>query len=466
VESAAFDVRGTTRGAIRRHLPLLTILLVGCFAHLAIITNVTVKRTMGDEANYTLEAHRLIDSGITVLFPGQMILRHRPPFPFSFHSLFARRALIRNPAAEKWIVDRPHDSWSEDMTLFLRSVSLANLALLAGATIAIYGVCLQSGCGPLGANSAAALMIFNPRTGFYVYTLWPEILHIALFLTSVLFLLLASNRRRRSLDFGSGALIAGSGVLLAYAAMTKSVAGTFSWVMVAFAGVVTYGSARTLGRQRVATALLAAAILLVAFQGTLLPQKVANHRNHGTTALAHNLWRNIEGGIVLKKDHARQYVESSDDPEERERMARNRVIAYVLSNPIDQTIVRQWRSFLRRIRTSYVHRAFQEGRWEANRARGVLEGATTAFSWSILALGMAGLLLRGLSSPGAVLISLFTLFYAAGLLIVIPNARMYVQLVPPLIVLTALFVDWLRNPTVRPIPSPPPLEPRVVEDPP
>jgi hypothetical protein len=155
-----------SRGGIRRHLPLLTILLAGALAHLAIITNVAVKRTMGDEANYTLEAHRLIDAGPKVLLPGHMILRHRPPLAFSFHSLFARRSLIRNPDAEKWIVDRPHDTWSEEMTLFLRSVSLANLALLAAATVAIYGICLQSGCGLLGANTAAALLIFNPRTGF------------------------------------------------------------------------------------------------------------------------------------------------------------------------------------------------------------------------------------------------------------------------------------------------------------
>jgi hypothetical protein len=62
---------------------------------------------------------------------------------------------------------------------------------------------------------------------------------------------------------------------------------------------------------------------------------------------------------------------------------------------------------------------------------------------------MAGLLFRGLSSPGAALISLFTLFYSAGLLVVIPNTRMYVQLVPALIVLTAMFVDWIWNPKPR-----------------
>ncbi len=208
------DGRAGSSAAFRR-APLLCLASTAALAaavHLFVIFQTPIVRTLGDEASYTREAHRHIDDGPAQLLPGRMLFHHRPPFAFHFFALFAERDLITHPEEELWIIDTPHESWSPAMARFVRSVSLAHLLLLLGTGVALYAIAARLGAGPVGANVAAALVLLNPRVGFYVQSLWTEILHMALLAGGMLLVLSAIDRRRPLPDAGALLRLAVAGV--------------------------------------------------------------------------------------------------------------------------------------------------------------------------------------------------------------------------------------------------------------
>ena len=79
---------------LRRFALLAGILLAGITLHVVLLSAFPVQRTLGDEASYTLEAHRMLDAGFVNLLPGNMISHHRPSFGFSYFSLYAHPEMI------------------------------------------------------------------------------------------------------------------------------------------------------------------------------------------------------------------------------------------------------------------------------------------------------------------------------------------------------------------------------------
>jgi 4-amino-4-deoxy-L-arabinose transferase-like glycosyltransferase len=421
---------------------LATIIIVGFATHAIVITYFPIQKTLGDEASYTLEAHRILDTAATNLVPGHMIFHHRPPLGFSYFALYAQPELIRNPQAQKWIIDRPHDTWSQEMGRFVQRVSFSNLCLLSIATILIFLLCRECGFGQPASLLAAALMMLNPRTGFYVQSIWPEILHLTLLLASFWAFALALRKEH---DGRIGRMLGWlllCGVLLGYARLTRGVVGPFVWVMAALAAwfVFRSRSPRT-QNTRAGWSLLAAVVLLMSFHATLLPQQIANRQDHGMPLIGHNTWRNIEGGIGRTADYPAQYMNAAPDPMTREQLAKQRILTRVLDRPFSETLAQQTSVFFWRLGYSYVDRGFTVNRWGGRGAGIFFARATTLFSWTIFVAGLLGLAFRGFGSRAGATLSLFTLYYVAGLFIVIPNTRMFIQLVPLLLIFTAGALD-------------------------
>jgi hypothetical protein len=119
------------------------------------------------------------------------------------------------------------------------------------------------------------------------------------------------------------------------------------------------------------------------------------------------------------------------------------VIQRALDWPLGDTLGRQIRVFFHRLDVSYLDRAFKDDRWRTGGKGRFLIGVTALLSWTLLGLGLVGMALRGWQTRAGVLLSVFTLYYIAALLVVIPNPRMFVQLVPPLAIFSAGALDAL-----------------------
>ena len=439
----------------RRWMVLAGIGFAGVLLHAAVLSIYPVQQTLGDEASYTLEAHRMLDTRWANLLPGNMLSHHRPSFGFSYFSLFAEPEMVRHADAEFWIIDTPHESWSVEMARFMRRVAYANIALLSLAALLVFLLSRECGFGFPASATAAALMMFNPRVGFYVQSVWPEILHLAMMLAA--FSLFAMALRRQSAQKWAGMFgwLLLCGFVLAYARLTRGVVGPLAWVLSAMIAWVIWRSARPTRRgHRLMAAGLAAAALWISFEGTLWPQRQANLEAYGSTLIGHNLWRNIEGGVGRVPGYAAQYQDAASDPLTREQLARERVIQRVLSQPIGQTIARQVRSFFQRLTFSYYHRGFRDGRWKNSGEKTRITGSVAVSSWCLFVAGILGIGLRGFGNPLRTSLSLFSLYYMAGLFLVIQNPRMFVALVPFLAIFSAGAIDtalgWLhgkREPT-------------------
>jgi len=432
-----------------RWMVLAGIGFAGVLFHAVVLSVFPVQQTLGDEASYTLEAHRMLDSGFVNLAPGNMISHHRPSFGFSYFSLFAQPDLIRHPDAEVWIIDTPHESWSVEMTGFMRRVAYANIGLLSLSALLVFLLSRECGFRFSASATGAALMMFNPRVGFYVQSVWPEILHLTMALGVFYLFAIALRRQREQKLLKMLGWLLLCGVVLAYARLTRGVVGPLAWVLSAMVAWVVWRSASPVLRgHRLAWAVLAVAILWISFEGTLWPQRQANLEASGSTLIGHNLWRNIEGGVGRVPNYADTYMDAASDPLAREELARERVIQRVLSQPMDRTIGRQVRSFFKRLTFSYYHRGFKDGRWKNSGGRDFVTGSVAAFSWCLFVAGLLGIALRGFVSPLSVSLSLFAIYYMGGLLLVIPNPRMFVALVPFLVIFSAgaidVFLGWLQ----------------------
>jgi 4-amino-4-deoxy-L-arabinose transferase-like glycosyltransferase len=423
---------------LRRFALLAGILLAGITLHVVLLSAFPVQRTLGDEASYTLEAHRMLDAGFVNLLPGNMISHHRPSFGFSYFSLYAHPEMIRYPDADVWIIDTPHEIWSEEMANFLRRVAYANIGLLALSALLVFLLSRECGFRFSASAAGAALMLFNPRVGLYVQSVWPEILHTTLVLAAFyVFAIVLRRQQEKKLIHMLGWLLL-CGVLLAYARLTRGVVGPLIWFLSA---VMAWGVWRSsdppLRAQRLAVAVLATALLWISFEGTLWPQRQTNLAAYGSTLIGHNLWRNVEGGVGRTSDYPDEYMNSSSDPLVREELARKRVMKRVISRPIGRTIAQQLYSFSRRLSVSYYDRSFRHNRWGQRGSGKFVTGVSAVFSWCLFVTGLAGLVLLGFRSRIGVALSLFSLYYMGGLLVVIPNPRMFIALVPFLVIFTA-----------------------------
>jgi hypothetical protein len=471
-------------GKERVLLLLAAALVASAFAvHVHILVSHPVKRLFGDERTYLRYAGLLCTDRFERLLPGRMIFELWPPFAYSFHALVlpcglaperSKRAAKEFAALERLEYAtsmREHPDYADDFHFALDpqevgaalgSVAWANLALLLALSGIVFAFCLQLGAGAPAAALGAALIAINPRLGFHVSSLWPELLHAVLLSGGMLGLCQAVERSESSRRLGYG-LAATSGLLIGYATLTKGVAGTFfGLVSLAIAGSALW---RLRSRRRAAGRLLIVLALFVASaQAVVLPQRLANRSRLGAPIIATNFWLNVEVGLKpegLDAESVRTaYFGASRDYLEREALSRARVRDDLSKADLVQLGARLAAKLAREVTSSFLAKRSAAKRWDGIdeddlRASRIL---SLILSCGLVAGAGAYALLTFRFRFAELLLLGFVVYYFAGLLAMVGNERMFVQAIPPLTILTA---SLARRPPPRGGRYPPPSPSRI-----
>lgn len=172
---------------------------------------------------------------------------------------------------------------------------------------------------------AAFLLLADPQVAAFAHYLWPETLHLALFLTALWMLVQAGEGKSRSTWIWA----VGAGLALGLALLTKSLLAPFLPLLLA-------PLALAADRRR---GFLAAGLALLTAAAVVAPATWTNHRRgHGwviADSSRFNLWvglndtsrRNLVGEIV--GDEYQRYQESAATLPERNRILSSRIRALV-----------------------------------------------------------------------------------------------------------------------------------------
>lgn len=200
------------------------------------------------------------------------------------------------------------------------AVELAQVALLLGAVLALRGLARRISGSTAVADVTAALALLDPQLAGFAHFLWPEMLHLALFL-GTLALLVGRTRRAWA--------AAAAGALLGLALLAKSLLQPFL-PMLLVPLVVAHGWRRGLARS---------ALVLTVAAAVVAPTIVSNGRRTGAWVVADsarfNLWvglhdrapRNFQAEIV--GDEFDRWRISAPTFAEREALLSRRLDAFV-----------------------------------------------------------------------------------------------------------------------------------------
>jgi|CXWL01.1.fsa_nt_gi 4-amino-4-deoxy-L-arabinose transferase-like glycosyltransferase len=199
-------------------------------------------------------------------------------------------------------------------------VEVLQTLLLVVAALALGGLGCRLFSARAGALAAGFLLVYPPLVA-YAHYLWPEIVHLALFLVAVWILVARSSGSAGTLARAEVAWLAASGLLLGLALLTKSILGPFLPCLLL--PLATSRGVDDSWRCRLARP----AIVLAAVLATVTPT-LADHwqryrelsiANSGPFNLAVGLAdvspRNLEGEIV--GDAYRSYLAGADTPRGR-----------------------------------------------------------------------------------------------------------------------------------------------------
>jgi len=436
--------------------------------HFHIFVSHPVRRISGDERIYLRYAAVLCPDPFEGLLPGRMIFELWPPFAYSFHALFLPCGLApessKQSAREFAALERleyatsmrEHPDFaddfhfaldSEEIAAALRPAAWVNLALLLVLAGLVAAFCVHLGGGIPAAALGAALIAANPRLGYYVTTLWPELLHAVLLTGALLALSKAVDSSRRSPGIGYG-LAVGSGLLAGYATLTKGVAETFFFLVCIAVACWSFWKLRS-DRRLAARLIITLALFAVSAQAVVVPQRLANRARIGAPIISTNFWLNVEVGLAFGDVEAeavrRTYFGASRDFLERENLSRARVWRYLseadparlalrLATKLKRVV---WSSFLAKSRAAKRWDGIDEEDLETVRIISlILNCALIAGAAAYALLGFRG------RFPELLLLG-FVAYYFAGLIVMVGNERMFVQAIPPLTILTASLVRLL-----------------------
>lgn len=200
------------------------------------------------------------------------------------------------------------------------AVELVQVALLLAAVLALRALARRVTGSADVADLAAALALLDPQLAAFAHFLWPETLHLALFLGALALLICRSRQ--------AWALIA-AGLLLGLALLTRSLLQPFLPLLLAPL-VVAQGWRRGLAR---------GALVLAVAAAVIAPTVASNGRRTGTWAVADsarfNLWvglndrapRNFRDEIV--GDEFNRWRASAPTFAAREAILSDRIAAFV-----------------------------------------------------------------------------------------------------------------------------------------
>ncbi len=255
---------------------------------------------------------------------------------------------------------------SEEIGAALRPVAWVNLALLLALAGLVFAFCVHLGAGIPAAALGAALIAINPRLGYYVATLWPELLHAVLLSGALLGLSQAVDLAGRGRRLGYG-LAAASGLLVGYATLTKGVAGTFFGLVSLAVACWALWRLRA-DRRSAARLMIALALFVVSAQAVVLPQRLANRSRIGAPIIATNFWLNVEVGLGSDDLDAgairRTYFGASRDFLERETLSRARVRSYLSGVDPARLALRLAAKLKRVVSSSFLAKSRATKRWD------------------------------------------------------------------------------------------------------
>lgn len=449
----------------KQAVPLLlaAAVVASAFAvHSHILVSHPVRRISSDERTYLRYAALLCPDRFEKLLPGRMIFELWPPFAYSFHALFvpcdlapegsqqSAREFAALERLEYATSMREHPDYAddfhfaldpEDMSAALHPVAWVNLALLLALAGLVSAFCVHLGGGIPAAALGAALIAANPRLGYYVTTLWPELLHAVLLTGALLALSWGVDQSRRSRGPGYGLAVA-SGLLAGYAALTKGVAGTFFLLVCIALACWSLWQLRT-DRSSAARLMIALVLFAVCAQAVVLPQRLANRTRIGAPVISSNFWLNAEVGLGSgdrdPHDTRTGYFSASQDFLEREALSRARVRSRLSEADPAEMALRLSEKLERVVSSSFLARTRATKRWDGIDEEDLVAARTLSRFLNFgLLLGAGVYLLLGFRwrFPELLLLG-FLGYYFAGLVVMVGNERMFVQAIAPLTILTA-----------------------------
>ncbi|MAB80053.1 MAG: hypothetical protein CMJ89_11940 [Planctomycetes bacterium] len=387
---------------------LVTILVA---VHVAITVALPHPRFWGDEGHYLELATTEAGEPGWSLLPGTLGFDHRPLLNVRILSLFA-------PAVYPAIA-------------YINILFLVVLVLCTHATAKHLGLSKGAGMG------ATAFLAFFPWLGFHVHTLWPELLHAALFAAIVLLFL-------RFLESGRILFLVPAGVAMGYALFAK---GSLQPFLILFFAFIVWKSLRSplQPAQRLARSAMALLAFAIPLLLVVLPQLLANQQQGHGLRLAANRWWNLEVGITSSKEVKigeidRGYWIVSPDRAERERQAEERTLDYVTDTGVLrvgwQQLGKLWKLLAKK--PSGFERSLNDfDRWGETAPVGLRSLELPArIAWYLLwVLGIAGVACLARKNPGWTFLALMSLGYFIALVAVPVKIRFAL----PLVQLLALF---------------------------
>ncbi len=441
-------------GAFRaRWLGILVVLVGVAGLHAFVIANEPTPTLFEDEPHYAEYAFADAAGGETSLLPGHLRFDQRPELISRLWANLVRTTDLEPLRRVEWparvsFEDRVRVVGLRDEgALLQRRARWVNLGLLLALVLLTHAQARAIGLGRRAALAAALGLGVFPWFGFYVHTLWAELLHAALVGVTFLGVFVHLSSRRRW-------PLVPAGLALGVALLAK---GTMNPFLPVLAGVL-FGSEwlRTRGRPtaaRLGRALVAPALLLASMLIVVVPQLLANQRDGHGLRIAGNRWKNLEMGIVLEprerqsdderaeRAHLHQlYMEAGETYEEREAFAEERTLAFVRERGFASVAVQQARKLALLLfdTPSFFERALDE-RW-GDAAPGWLRALRLPGRalWTVLLLaGGTGAVCFFRRSPAFLVLALFTAYFAAAALVIPYKLRFLMPLVPVLALLAA-----------------------------
>jgi 4-amino-4-deoxy-L-arabinose transferase-like glycosyltransferase len=250
-------------------------------------------------------------------------------------------------------------------------VQVVQTGLLFGAALVLADVTRRLSGSRIAAAAAGSLTVLYPPLVAFAHYLWPEVLHLFLFVALVWVLMARSER---------SSWCAVAGVVAGLALLTKSLLGPFMAVLFVAA----------FARRPIGASLARGVVFAAAVAATIAPTVVEQHRRTGRLMIADssafNLWvglndrarRNFEIDVV--SGVWREYEGSAATFEARDRILRDRIRSHLDSHSWVELVRRQLgRQYFRLFdRDSYLTDQLPGGAAVERYGAGYLEAGSAA----------------------------------------------------------------------------------------
>jgi hypothetical protein len=431
---------------------LLSLLVATAVFHLVFELAQPAPELFGDEKHYLALARDDARADHRSMLPGNLRFSERPQFYSRFVSQFVFEATPTHDVTTR--------------------VAFAQILLLLGLVVMVYLQARTMGLSEAASLVSAAAVAGFPWLGFYVHSLWPEILHAFLLAGVVLTSLLYLHTQRSSLLIGAGSLAG-------LAMLTKGVLPALSPVFLAafFGSVIWQHRAAPLTKSVLIRALLAPLIFSAALFCVIGPQLINNAREGGGAELAANRWWNLEIGLTvpvdatdpdtystdhrwIAKDRLFEVYKSVPD-NEREAHARTRTLSYLADQGLIATLGRQgaklvdlWiaaPTLILQRQASFDQALGMRARWGETPPEWIAAPRELArWAWRLVfPLGLAGLFLLGRRGIGGQLLLAMSLVFLIAALAVPLKVRLILPVMPILAIGLGELFDTVRASVVR-----------------